>query len=288
MKYLSLYSVGFILIMMLSFFSFYKKDILGRQGRLLQGLRQSPAGNSLFAETFEGPTPFAAVENTDFGTPYSFSVVSRPVYKGSKSARFELRDTDPMVSNGTRAEVTVVKDAVQREMWYSFAVYFPADDFAPDTKTEIISQWWQAGDNHLGEANSSPATALRIQNDRFILDTGYNDAVVSSGVIPESRKKISLGPVVKDTWHEFVFHFVHSYQADGLIEVWHNGAKLQTLPGGNMYNNLAMPKWKLGIYKWKWNEQGTTDTQKRVLYFDNIHVAKDQVTFAEMTPGRLH
>jgi hypothetical protein len=169
MKYLSLYSVGFILIMMLSFFSFYKKDILGRQGRLLQGLRQSPAGNSLFAETFEGPTPFAAVENTDFGTPYSFSVVSRPVYKGSKSARFELRDTDPMVSNGTRAEVTVVKDAVQREMWYSFAVYFPADDFAPDTKTEIISQWWQAGDNHLGEANSSPATALRIQNDRFIL-----------------------------------------------------------------------------------------------------------------------
>ena len=245
---------------------------------------QAKAINLVFAETFESKVPFYTVHGTDFGTPYSFQVVSHPVFSGAKSARFELRDTDPMISSGTRSEVTIVKDAIQKEMWYSFAVFFPADDFARDSGKELISQWHQAADSHLGEKSQSPATHLVIKNDRFILDTGYNNEQISNGVIPASRKRIDLGLVTKDTWHQFVIHFIHSYEADGLIEIWHNGNKILTHPGGNMYNNVDMPRWKLGIYKWKWNGDETTDTRKRVLYFDNIKVGDQQVSLKDMAP----
>lgn len=265
--------------------------IPGREGmRLNRGLpggatRQAQnAPGLVYSENFEGPAPFSTVVTSDLVASYSFQVVDSPAYKGLKAGRFELRDTDPMIRKGTRAEVTIIKEGVQKEMWYAFAVYFPAGEFEADSKTEIISQWWQSGDNHLGEANASPATALRIQDDRFIFDTGYNDALISKGVLPQSRRKIDLGPVVKDSWQEFVFHFIHSYQADGLIEVWQNGARVLTHPGGNMYNNAAMPKWKLGIYKWKWNGEESSDTRKRVLYFDNIRVGNALARAGEMNP----
>jgi hypothetical protein len=228
MKSVFMLSVCFSLLFMHSFFlSFQNRQVKKQRAQQLK-VSQRPVRNQVFTETFESPRPFSTVSNTDFGRPYSIRIVDNPVFKGTRSARFELRDTDPMVNNGTRSEVTIIKSGVEREMWYSFAVYFPAEDFAPDSKTEIISQWWQAGDKHLGESNASPATALRIQNDRFIFDTGYNDAQVSTGVIPESRKKIDLGPVTKDSWHQFVFHFIHSYEPDGLIEIWHDDKKVLT------------------------------------------------------------
>jgi hypothetical protein len=245
---------------------------------------QAKANNLLFAETFESKVPFYTVHGTDFATPYSFQVVLYPVFSGTKSARFELRDTDPMISSGTRSEVTIVKDSIKKEMWYSFAVFFPSDDFAIDSGEELISQWHQAPDSHMGEISQSPATHLDIKNDRFILDTGFNGEQISQGVNQESRRKIDLGLVTKDTWHQFVIHFIHSYEADGLIEIWHNGNKILTHPGGNMYNNVDMPRWKLGIYKWKWNGSETTDTRKRVLYFDNIKVGDNQVSLKDMAP----
>ena len=239
----------------------------------------------VFAETFEGPAPLYNAHNADFGKSHSFTVVSSPVYKGDKAGCFKLKATDPQLNNGTRAEVTVVKEAVKKEMWYSFAVLFPAAGYQIDAQKEIISQWHQMADVHLGEKPQSPATHLVIRNDQFILDTGYNANKVSDGVDPDKRKSFNLGPVSKDIWHSFVFHFVHSYKSDGLIEVWHNGTKMITHKGGNMYNSVDMPKWKLGIYKWKWNGEATTDTKKRILYYDNIKVGSSKATLAEMTPA---
>jgi hypothetical protein len=246
---------------------------------------QASVSHLLFEETFEGPVPFYKAHNTEFGTSHSFAIVSAPVFRGHKAARFKLKDSDPMISKGTRAEVTVVKDAFQKEMWYAFAAYFPSDGYAYDTQGEIISQWHQLADTHLGEMSQSPATYLSTSKDRFILDTGFNKDRVAAEVNQDSRRTLDLGPVTKDTWHEFVFHLVHSFKSDGLLEVWHNGTKRLSLRGGNMYNNQDMPKWKLGIYKWKWNQNRSTDTRKRIIYFDNIRVGNALATLAEMSPG---
>lgn len=251
----------------------------------LSAVENATASPLVFTETFEGPAPFCDAHNTGFGKSHSFSVVNSPVFSGDKAGCFKLKASDPEVSSGTRAEVTVIKDGVKKEMWYSFAVLFPSDGYAFDSQKEVISQWHQLADVHLGEQAQSPATFLVIRKDRFILDTGYSTRKVSDGVDPDKRKSFDLGEVTKDTWHSFVFHFIHSYKSDGLLEIWHNGKKMVTHTGGNMYNSVDMPKWKLGVYKWKWNGDNTTDTHRRILYYDNIKVGNKTATYADMVPS---
>jgi hypothetical protein len=227
------------------------------------------SANLIFEETMEGETPFSTAYDakSDLATSYSLTYVTNPVFQGLRSARFELRDTDPQVSSGTRAEVTIVKGNITNDTWYSFAAYFPSSDFAFDSTQEIINQWYQ---------NGSPATALRINKDRFYLLTG-------NSLKPDNRQIIDLAAVTKDEWHEFVFHFIHSYQANGLIEVWHNGVKILTHTGGNMYKDV-LPKWKLGVYKSSFSN-GTSGVHKRVLFYDNIRVGNSNATYAEMAPS---
>jgi hypothetical protein len=227
------------------------------------------ASNLIFEETFEGAKPFSAVHTMEVGTwDYALQYVTNPVYRGLKAARFEIREDQPLVKTGKRSEVTVVKGAegdITKNTWYSFAAYFPTDGYEFDSEREVINQWYQDG---------SPATSLRTQKDRFLLETGNT---------PDSREKIDLGPIAKDTWHEFVFHFIHSHGSDGLIEVWHNGKKVLTHKGGNMYDNV-LPKWKIGLYKSAF-KYGTSDVDRRVIYFDNIRVGNEKATYADMTSG---
>ncbi|WP_299759948.1 polysaccharide lyase [uncultured Pontibacter sp.] len=225
---------------------------------------EAAASNYIFQETFEGSSAFSG-RHTQFGTSYSFQMATNPVFAGAKSGRFELRSSDGQVANGTRAEVIVADPATNKNRWYSFAAYFPAKDYAYDSGSEVISQWWQT-------SGSTQATSLRVRKDRLILRTG-ND--------PNSLKEIDLGAVTKDSWQEYVFHFIHSNGSDGLIEVWRNGNKILERKGGNMYND-KMPNWKIGVYKASWNS-GSTETSKRVLYYDNIRVGNENATLASMT-----
>ncbi len=220
-----------------------------------------------FWETFEGKKPFSHAYNIETGDwDYALQYVGSPVYRGEKSARFEIKKDQPLVKNGKRSEVTIIKGLPGKDMWYSFAVYFPTDGFATDSQREVINQWYQ---------NGSPATSLRVRNDRLYLETGSEK---------ESRKQIDIALVTKDIWHEFVFHFIHSHSHDGLIEVWHNGKKIITHQGGNMYNDV-LPKWKIGLYKAAF-KFGTSDLSKRVIYFDNIKVGNEGVSYLIMVPSR--
>ncbi|MGV3502237.1 MAG: polysaccharide lyase [Adhaeribacter sp.] len=225
------------------------------------------SANILIEETFEGSTYFNGFNGTEFGTSHAFAAVTSPVYDGKKAGRFELRDSDPEESNGTRAEMSVIKDKVQKEMWYSFAVYLPSADFAYDSKKEILSQWHQSG-------GTSPPSYLLIQKDRWSYEVANK---------MDSHVKFDLGAVAKDVWNQFTFHYITSNGSDGLVEIWHNGTKVLTHKGGNMYNLSNLPKWKLGVYKWDWNGSGTTDVKKRVLFYDNVRVGTANATLAEMS-----
>ena len=92
-----------------------------------------------YTESFEGATVWPNVRQ-QFGTPHAFTVVD---FGGNKVGRFELRDTDPMTSNGTRAEVLF--GTSEREMWYSFNHYLPGAQYAFDSNGEILNQWHQGG-----------------------------------------------------------------------------------------------------------------------------------------------
>jgi len=72
-----------------------------------------------------------------------------------------------------------------------------------------------------------------------------------------------------------------------LIEIWKDGVKLVTRKGASMYaitGDFHLPNWKMGIYKSDWNGTGTTSTNLRVLYFDDIKYGKATATYDEMLP----
>jgi hypothetical protein len=231
---------------------------------------RAPGPRLLFEETVEGNRPFSRASNIETGDwDYALQFVTSPVFEGRRSARFEIREDQPLVKHGKRSEVVVVKGKdgdIGKNAWYSFAVYFPSKGFEYDTTREVINQWYQDG---------SPATSLRTRMDSFLLETGDT---------PDSRQRFGLGPIEKDKWHQFVFHFIHSHGEDGLIEIWLDGVKVLTHNGGNMYDDV-MPKWKIGLYKAAF-KYGTSLVRRRVIYFDNIKVGNELANLSDMAPAK--
>jgi hypothetical protein len=88
--------------------------------------------------------------------------------------------------------------------------------------------------------------------------------------------------VERGKWNEFIFHFIHSPYSDGLIEIWHNGKKQNSIKGPNTRSGLNLPRFKVGIYKWKWNRGKTSDTSKRVIFFDNITIGDENSSFNDL------
>jgi hypothetical protein len=220
----------------------------------------------IYSENCDGSTLFSTYVKKQTATTYAITT-STNCYSATKSARFELRDTDPEVQSGTRSEI-VFPTTTNLNRWYSFAVLFPRDGYAKDYSDEVISQWHQGG-------GKTPALCLRTKNDVLYLRV--------MGVWK------SLGTIVKDTWQSYVIHVNHSAGSTGVVEIWRDGKLALSYKGANMYKvtgDIHNPAWKPGIYKSAWNGSNTTGTKKRVLYFDNIKLGNEKATYAEMAPKR--
>ncbi|MDO6440366.1 heparin lyase I family protein [Cyclobacterium sp. 1_MG-2023] len=227
--------------------------------------------NIVYEETFEDENPFYAYVTKQFSEDHSFKVSSSPAFKGDHVGRFELRKTDAKATRtGKRAEI-LVETPTGAENWYSFAVYFPSDGFEKDNDDEVISQWHNAG---------TPTLSLRVVKDDLIFRVGHDSKLKTS-----LWDHYDFGSVPKDEWIDFVFHIVHSDNNDGLVEVWRNDDKILTHSGPNKYEGERLPRWKVGIYKDAWDGK-TTDTDTRILYFDNIRIGNEKASYEEMDPKK--
>ncbi len=185
-------------------------------------------------------------------------------FSGTKSIRFELRDSDKQVESGTRAELIFPK-ATHNTRWYSFALYVPSFEYEVDPTDEVISQWHQGG-------GATPALCLRTKSDRLFLRI-------------LSDTWIDLGVLDKDKWHTYIMRVNHAAGSDGLIEMWRDGHKIMYRKGPNAYpinRNYHLPYWKIGIYKSYWNGSRTSSTSKRVLYFDDIKLGNEGAAYEDM------
>lgn len=223
-------------------------------------------GNIIHEETFEGSRPLTQFIHRQLAGGHSFTTTTSPVLEGQRAGRFELRKSDPVVTtSGIRAQVLFqnsLLDQLKNEGWYSFGVYFPSNEFTPDDDEESITYW--------RHSNASAVISLRVMSDRFKFRFG--------------NEIIDLGPVVKDFWHQYVFHIVHSTGSNGLVEVWKNGEKVLTKKGKNSALS-AQPQWKIGVYKASW-EKRNTNTTKRVVYYDNVKIGNRNATYEEMLPSK--
>jgi hypothetical protein len=224
---------------------------------------------TIYYESAEGNTIFGTYVKKQTTTTYGITIANNIAYTGTKSARFELRDSDAMNNNGTRAEISF-PTITNLNRWYSFALHFPSIGYAYDKSDEVIMQWHQGG-------GATPALCLRTKNDRIYL------RILGSG----GTLWIDLGLIDKDKWHSYVMHVVHSSGSSGVIDIWRDDNKILNITGPNMYKvtgDFKNPNWKLGIYKSDWNNSETTATSKRVLYFDDIKMGSEKATYADMKP----
>src|SRR5688572_16896916 len=75
-------------------------------------------GDLIWSENADGSWFDNSYAKFQAAASYSITASSAQYYNGSKSIRFELRDTDPEVQSGTRAELTF-PNATNNNRWYS-------------------------------------------------------------------------------------------------------------------------------------------------------------------------
>jgi hypothetical protein len=293
MKSLNILNTGKTIIssalLVASLFSCSKKEMMEPAAQHNNTVASATAANSnLFInEDMEGSKPFTTfgggIENCLTDWTFSFPALA---YEGNKSVRFEIRKDQPLVgsSQRVRSEVTIVRGTewpgFTQEAWYSFAIYFPAVGFEYDETRDCINQWFEDG---------SDETTIRAEKDQAFLEVTPEAGSTTLykydlfGTSKTTSTPTSFTKIPKDEWHEFVFHFIHSTGADGLIEVWRDGVKIHTINGRNMH--LKLPKWKIGLYKSSFLSK-TSTRDSRVLYFDNVRVGGANATFADMSANK--
>jgi hypothetical protein len=236
-----------------------------KKGLIEPSIENNMADSNLIYEETADLSSFSTYPKLHVATSYGATASTTQFFNGTKSVRFELRDSDPEVQSGTRAEFSY-PDATNMHRWYSYALYVPSAQFQYDSDDDVITQFHQGG-------GATPALCLRVRKDHLwirVLGTWYD-----------------LGSFLKDAWHSYVLHAKHSSGSDGLLELWIDGQKVFTKSGANAYpvgSTYHMPNMKLGVYKSNWNGSGTTDTKIRVLYFDDIKIGNENATYNDMVP----
>lgn len=202
---------------------------------------------------------------------------------GKKSLRFELNDTDSIVEGGKRSEMIFrYEETPNIERWYKFSTYFPNDN-GIDSIPEIIAQWHEIPDWNLGESWRSPPVSLQIKNGFLYVVIIWASEKVNTYKSISGQKTFKIGKVKTGRWDEWIFHIKFSYQNKGRIQLWRKGKLVLDYQGPNYYNDEKGPYFKMGIYKWEWNNSATKRSiHKRVLYIDDVIIGNQKATLKIM------
>ncbi len=243
---------------------------------------KSNGQNLLLETTFENVQDIKKWK-TELPYSKSFSLSDSFARKGTYSGRFEIGKEDTMIFKGVRAELALSSET-ENERWYGASILFP-ESFIVDSVPEVVLQWHSVPDVYNGPI--SPPVALWIQNNRYKVVMQWASFSGATNKTVEGRKEFDLGEVNAGAWTDWVFHIKYSWQNDGVLEVWKNKTKVISYFGPNSYNDKKLPYFKMGIYKWEWNNSRgklRSPGATRVAYYDEIRVGNKAATLASVSP----
>lgn len=196
-----------------------------------------------------------------------------PVRAGEWSARFQLFKDDPVINNGTRAELTADFDPVGAERWYGFSIYLPAT-WVPDQAAEIVTQWHQHWD-----IGSSPPLSILTRKGQWEISQNWEGPYFSS---------TPIGAYETGKWTDWVLHVKWSAGEAGILDIWKDGKPVPGFfnkRGKNTHDDKEHGNYmKIGIYKWPWSQKKPSDTTRRVMYFDELRIADERGSYEAVAP----
>jgi hypothetical protein len=252
--------------------------------------------DAVFKDGFDGSlSPKWAFETP--GKTWSLSYSSKIKCEGSHSGRFELRNTDPLVNDSKRCELTLYSpsDGIAKQLeehWYGISFFLPAEGTEEwgigKNEAEIITQWHNAPDK--SEEWTMPPLSLhvRTQYTGYVLALCSDPGKLTTDAIMKARGYPHIYELPgtdwaadRGKWVKFVFHIKWGWLSEHnpIIEVWKKTdevdagyIKVLTIAEPNCMNDQYGPYWKIGIYKPQWAESsyGGSKFAKRVLYVDDV------------------
>ncbi|TSC31705.1 heparin lyase I family protein [Corallococcus sp. Z5C101001] len=161
-------------------------------------------------------------------------VIPSPVREGGYALKATVRQgDDPINASGNRNELfKQTKEATGSEYWYRWSTRFAAD--FPSVKTwQLFTQWHHDG------CCGSPPVEFYVYGEEMRLNIGGSPGTI-----------VWTTPLVRNTWHDFIFHVKWSPNSSvGFVELYYDGKLV--LPKRNIATQYSgsLNYLKIGLYR---------------------------------------
>lgn len=221
---------------------------------------------------------------------YSLKIVDSVARKGTKCARFEVRQSDSAVGGNSRSEVyySRLKTFADTLDKWAFSVRLPYD-YLNDSKGEEYAQYHQPGNQSpawgVGSQFGKPylylnfdPTASGVQT-QFVIDLSKTGKVNPVKGVATAGNVLAASSLVKGDWVDWAVYYKRSTAADGIFRLYRNkvlvferlGANYNKILVGGVAVDESTGYVKFGCYKYPWNSGTTTsDVSVRVIFHDEF------------------
>jgi hypothetical protein len=187
------------------------------------------------------------------------------------------------------------------EWWYGASIKPDASwtDRTSDPNGVVVLELHQQNDS--GESGKSPHLSIRILPlGGGVYQWRVENVSDPTFVTTESTLTLTnydLSTVQLGQWTDWVIHAVWSYQSNGVLQVWKDGALVVNVTGPNQYNDAQQEMMKFGIYKSWWNVEAPPSRDVLIVYHDRIRVGDANSSYNEIAlaggaqlspPSNLH
>jgi len=221
------------------------------------------------------------------------SLTNSPTRSGNYAMQFSLDRTKSKVPY--RSEIVINKGKnifkMGEEYWVGASIFIP-NNWAQDPHYgEILLQFHEVPDKHLGETWRNPPLGLRIKGNNWQVNNCWDSKPLTKNKNYEGCKGYNLGSYKKGQWTDWVFRIKWSYKQDGILEVWKDGQRVVSQNGPNTFNDQVAPYLKIGLYKSAWIPgqnwaKKSSPVNTRTAYYDEIRIARGNAGYNAVAPGK--
>lgn len=137
----------------------------------------------------------------------------------SRAVRFTISPFDEKISDGTRAELRDMHEAVNGDVtWYRFGTLLPRD-FAIDADHRLVLSQWHERVREGGDS-LRPPLSHRLWNGRFVVTLWNKDRIARLGLEGDGQVLFDLPQLERGVFHDFVYKIGWSPHDDGAITGW--------------------------------------------------------------------